>query len=165
LFMAVPICLSRASVTGSHRAVHKTNITNVSRTSERHRWITCRYSAGAPSQNERATMKKATDFARLLSGFLTNYLPNEKGVSVNTVKSYSYTFILFIKYMREIQNVPLTKLTFSLLNKKVVAEFLNWLQKERRCSAPTRNQRLAACSREATMHSFWQLRVHSFREP
>lgn len=91
-------------------------------------------------------MKKATDFARLLSGFLTNYLPNEKGVSVNTVKSYSYTFILFIKYMREIQNVPLTKLTFSLLNKKVVAEFLNWLQKERRCIAATRNQRLAAIS-------------------
>jgi integrase/recombinase XerD len=91
-------------------------------------------------------MKKATDFARLLSGFLTNYLPNEKGVSVNTVKSYSYTFILFIKYMREIQNVPLTKLTFSLLNKKVVAEFLNWLQKERRCIEATRNQRLAAIS-------------------
>jgi integrase/recombinase XerD len=91
-------------------------------------------------------MKKATDFARLLSGFLTNYLPNEKGVSVNTVKSYSYTFILFIKYMREIQNIPLTKLTFSLLNKEGVVGFLNWLQKERRCIDATRNQRLAAIS-------------------
>ncbi|MDZ7607129.1 MAG: hypothetical protein U5K79_16430 [Cyclobacteriaceae bacterium] len=42
-------------------------------------------------------MKKVTDFARLTSGFLGEYLPNEKGVSVNTIKSYSYTFILLIK--------------------------------------------------------------------
>lgn len=91
-------------------------------------------------------MKQATDFARLMSGFLNNYLPNEKGVSLNTVKSYAYTFILFIKYMREIQNVPLTKLTFQLLKKEVVVGFLNWLQKDRGCGEATRNQRLAAIS-------------------
>lgn len=91
-------------------------------------------------------MKKATDFARLLSGFLKNYLPNEKGVSVNTVKSYSYTFILFIKYMRDIRKIPVTRLTFSHLNKEVIVGFLDWIQKERSCSDATRNQRLAAIS-------------------
>lgn len=89
-------------------------------------------------------MKQVNDFARLLSSFLNNYLPHEKGVSANTVKSYSYTFILFIKYMRDIRNTPVTRLAFWLLNKEVVVGFLDWLQKVRGCGEATRNQRLAA---------------------
>jgi site-specific recombinase XerD len=91
-------------------------------------------------------MKQVNDFARILSGFLNNYLLQEKGVSANTVKSYCYTFILFIKYMCMIRNVPVTKLSFSLFNKDLVTGFLDWLQKERGCGEATRNQRLAAIS-------------------
>ncbi len=67
-------------------------------------------------------MKQANDFSRLLSGFLNNYLPHEKGVSVNTIKSYSYTFILFLKFMHENRNVPATKLSFTRLKKALVVE-------------------------------------------
>jgi site-specific recombinase XerD len=91
-------------------------------------------------------MKQPTDFARLLSGFLKNYLPYEKGVSDNTIKSYSYTFILFIKFMNEIRNIPMTRLAFQHLNKEVVVEFLNWIQEKRNSSNATRNQRLTAIS-------------------
>lgn len=91
-------------------------------------------------------MKQVTDFARLLSGFLNNYLPHEKGVSANTLKSYSYTFILFIKYMHENRNVPVTSLSFAHLKKDLVVGFLEWLQNERGCGEATRNQRLAAIS-------------------
>ncbi len=91
-------------------------------------------------------MKHVNDFARLLSGFLNNYLPHEKGVSANTIKSYSYTFILFIKYLHENRKVPVTKLSFTHLNKDMVVDFLDWLQKERGCGNATRNQRLAAIS-------------------
>jgi site-specific recombinase XerD len=91
-------------------------------------------------------MKQINDFARLLSGFLNNYLPHEKGVSTNTIKSYSYTFILFIKFMHENRNVPATKLSFTHLKKDLVVEFLDWLQKDRGCGEATRNQRLAALS-------------------
>jgi site-specific recombinase XerD len=91
-------------------------------------------------------MKKTTDFARLTSGFLNDYLPNEKGVSVNTIKSYSYTFILLIKYMHQVMRVPAHSLTFRHLNKEVIVGFLDWLQNERHCSNATRNQRLAALS-------------------
>ena len=62
-------------------------------------------------------MKHINDFVRLLSGFLNHYLPNEKGVSANTIKSYSYTFILFIKYLHEYRNLPVTSLSFNLINK------------------------------------------------
>jgi site-specific recombinase XerD len=91
-------------------------------------------------------MKQATDFARLTSGFLNEYLPNEKGTSVNTIKSYSYAFILLIKYMHRVLKVPVERLTFRHLNKGVLVGFLDWLQKERHCSDATRNQRLAALS-------------------
>ncbi|MFA5534561.1 MAG: tyrosine-type recombinase/integrase [Mariniphaga sp.] len=89
-------------------------------------------------------MKQINDFARLLSGFLNSYLPNEKGVSVNTIKSYSFTFILFVKYMHESRKVPVTRLSFTHLNKDLVVGFLDWLQNERNCGNATRNQRLAA---------------------
>ncbi|NOR33770.1 MAG: tyrosine-type recombinase/integrase [Bacteroidales bacterium] len=91
-------------------------------------------------------MKQVSDFARLLSGFLNNYLPHEKGVSANTIKSYTYTFILFIRYMRMIKNVPVTRLSFTHLNKDLVVKFLDWLQHERGCCEATRNQRLAVIS-------------------
>ena len=91
-------------------------------------------------------MKHVNDFARLLSGFLNNYLPHEKGLSANTIKSYSYTFILFVKYLHENRKVPVTKLSFAHLNKDLIVDFLDWLQKERGCGNATRNQRLAAIS-------------------
>lgn len=91
-------------------------------------------------------MKQSTDFAKYISGFLGNYLTNEKGVSNNTIKSYSYTFILFINYMREVKNININKLSFKHITKPVIVDFLNWLQSTRRCSDSTRNQRLAAIS-------------------
>ena len=53
-------------------------------------------------------MKQVNDFARLLSNFLNNYLPHEKGASINTIKSYSYTFILLFKFMHVVRNIPVT---------------------------------------------------------
>ena len=91
-------------------------------------------------------MKQSTDFAKYISSFLGNYLTNEKGVSNNTIKSYSYTFILFINYMRDIKNININKLSFMHVTRPVIIEFLNWLQNDRGCSDATRNQRLAAIS-------------------
>jgi integrase/recombinase XerD len=91
-------------------------------------------------------MKQPTDFAKYISGFLNDYLPNEKGVSTNTIKSYSYTFILFITYMRDVKNVSINRLMMANINKEVIVSFLDWLQRERKCSDATRNQRLAAIS-------------------
>jgi site-specific recombinase XerD len=89
-------------------------------------------------------MKETTDFAKYLSDFLGNYLATERGVSNNTIKSYSYTFILFIGYMRDVKKIVIDKLSFKHINRTVVVDFLDWLQKERGSSNTTRNQRLSA---------------------
>jgi integrase/recombinase XerD len=91
-------------------------------------------------------MKQSTDFARSLTNFLGNYLPNERGVSHNTIKSYSYTFILLINYMRDVKKVTLQKLSFLHITRDTVVDFLDWLQDQRKCCNATRNQRLAAIS-------------------
>lgn len=91
-------------------------------------------------------MKSPTDFAKHISGFLNNYLTNERGVSSNTIKSYSYTFILFIHYMQDVKKIHINKLSLQHVTKTVIVEFLNWLQSDRHCSDATRNQRLAAIS-------------------
>ena len=92
---------------------------------------------------------KPTDFARHLTDFLGRYLPSECGYSANTVKTYSYTFTLFIEYMEKEELVRLENLTLGEITKERIIHFLAWLQKERKCSTSTRNARLGA------MHSFF----------
>ncbi len=91
-------------------------------------------------------MKQPTDFAKYISRFLNDYLTNERGVSNNTIKSYSYSFILFIKFMDEVKKKNINRLSLKNITKEVVVEFLDWIQSHRKCSDSTRNQRLAAIS-------------------
>ncbi len=91
-------------------------------------------------------MKQPSDFSKYISGFLANYLTNERGVSKNTIKSYSYSFILFINFMDEVRKIHINRLSLKDITKEVVVEFLDWIQSNRKCSDSTRNQRLAAIS-------------------
>jgi site-specific recombinase XerD len=91
---------------------------------------------------------KTTDFAKYLSDFLTIYLVDERGASDNTVKSYRDTFVLFIGFLNKTEGIGVNKINLSHITCDRVTAFLNWLQKEKGCSASTRNNRLAA------IHSF-----------
>ncbi|MEJ7739737.1 MAG: tyrosine-type recombinase/integrase [Chitinophagaceae bacterium] len=91
-------------------------------------------------------MKNPTDFSKYLSDFLGNYLPNERGVSINTIKSYSHTFILLLTYLNDVKNIRIEKVAFKHFTRPLVVDFLDWLQAERGCSNTTRNQRLSAIS-------------------
>ena len=91
-------------------------------------------------------MAKPTDFTKYVSDFFNHYLPSERGVSINTIKSYSHTFILLLNYLNDIKKIRIGKLDFRHITRPVVVDFLNWLQNERGCSNATRNQRLSAIS-------------------
>jgi len=92
---------------------------------------------------------KPTDFANHLTEFLSVYLPSQKNVSKNTIYSYRDTFKLLLKYCRDIQTIPVERITVSLLTSDLITGFLQWLETERGCCISTRNQRLAA------IHSFF----------
>ena len=91
-------------------------------------------------------MSKQIGLLDRLEDFINNYLPNVKGLSPNTVRSYKDTFRLLIIYFEENKNISCKKMAFSDLNVENIQEFLKWLEEERGCSSSTRNQRLAALS-------------------
>jgi site-specific recombinase XerD len=98
-----------------------------------------------------------TDFAKYLTAFLTVYLQEQKNASRNTIASYRDTFKLLIRFCQEQQEVSAEKLTMNHLTHELISDFLNFLEKERRCSISSRNQRLAA------IHSFF--RYVQYEEP
>ena len=93
---------------------------------------------------------KPTDFSKYISDFISRYLANEKGASVNTISAYRDTFVLLLNFIQNEKHVKLEKLTLEKIKKETIIEFLDWLQKERKCSNSTRNSRLAA------IHSFYR---------
>lgn len=89
-------------------------------------------------------------FSYYLAAFLGKYLPGIVGASTNTVSSYRDTFVLFLRYMNAEKNTPAEKIKLKALNTKCFSDFLDWLERQRNCSATTRNVRLAA------IHSFFR---------
>ncbi len=79
-----------------------------------------------------------------ITSFFTEYLGNESGLSINTIKSYRDAFILYFKYLEEAGISKISKLKMGTLNADNVIGFLDWLEQSRGCSVSSRNQRLAA---------------------
>ena len=92
----------------------------------------------------------ANDFPRLLTKFLGEYLPSQRNMSSNTIKSYRDTFMLLLRYCREKKNIILEQLEITQIDAALIVDFLSYLETERHCSATTRNQRLAA------IHAFFR---------
>lgn len=91
-----------------------------------------------------------TDFSKYISDFISRYLPHEKGASANTITAYRDTLVLLLNFIQNEKGVKIEKLTLGKITKETVIAFLDWIQKERKCSNSTRNLRLAA------IHSFYR---------
>lgn len=89
---------------------------------------------------------KQPEFLELLNTFIGEYMPITAGLSGNTIRLYKATFRLLLTFFYEAKGVAAEKVTFRMLDYAAVSAFLNWLEAERNCSAPTRNVRLAALS-------------------
>ena len=84
-----------------------------------------------------------TDFARMVTRFLTDYLPLQRGYSKNTILSYRDALKLFIVFLTEEKEIQLSKFTMSGFTRILVVEFLEWCR-AKGASVSTANQRLAA---------------------
>lgn len=90
------------------------------------------------------------DFSYYLSSFLGKYLPSVTGASANTVASYRDTFVLLLRYLKDVKGITAERITLDALTPVCLSDFLDWLENERNCTAATRNIRLAA------IHSFFR---------
>lgn len=85
----------------------------------------------------------STDFAQLVTGFLTDYLPLQRNYSKNTVLSYKDTLKLFAVFLTEQKNIRLNRFSMKDFDRPLIVEYLEWLRK-RGAGISTANQRLAA---------------------
>jgi site-specific recombinase XerD len=85
-----------------------------------------------------------TPIAPLITYFLREYLPKERGFGQNTCETYAYAFQLFLEYASKQLKIRPSDLQLEQLGSKMVLEFLSDIEKSRGNSASTRNSRLAA---------------------
>ena len=87
---------------------------------------------------------KPTDFSMVLADYLFVFLPTQKGLSDNTIRSYSDTLELFLRFLENERGIKRERLEIAHISRPVVEDFLVWLEMERGSSASTRNQRRVA---------------------
>lgn len=87
----------------------------------------------------------------LLHDFFDTYLPNIKGVSKFTIKTYRDTFTLFLHFASQYQKIAIDDLTIQDVGLKTILSFLDHLEAQRQNSARTRNLRLATFKSFAKM--------------
>jgi len=76
--------------------------------------------------------------------FLQQFLPAERGASVNTSESYAYTFKLLFEYASNRLKVCPSELHLEQLDAPLIVDFLNYLETSRGNGRRSRNVRLAA---------------------
>lgn len=94
----------------------------------------------------RCVMKPSapTDLGRELVRFFEEFLPGQRGLSPNTVRSYRDVMLLLLQFTAADAKRPVDRLQVSDLTAERVAAFLNHLQSERSNGIATRNARLGA---------------------
>jgi integrase/recombinase XerD len=90
-----------------------------------------------------------TSLADHLGKFLREHLPRERKASPHTCEAYAYAFQLLVCFAADRLKIRPSHLTVEQLDVPLVLAFLEHIEAERRCTARTRNARLAA------IHSFF----------
>ena len=80
----------------------------------------------------------------LVHDYLKVYLPKQRNVSPNTIRSYRKALEELLDYVKSSKQIPLGEVTFDHLTADVIFSFLEYLEVEKGCSVPTRNTRFAA---------------------
>lgn len=89
-------------------------------------------------------MKKVENrLFKYLKEYFTIYLTRQKNCSSHTIIACKQTWNIFLKYIRDTNNVKLEKINFNDITVKVVTTFLDKMEVERNWSVITRNHRLA----------------------
>lgn len=95
-------------------------------------------------------MGQLSPFFKLIHDFLVISLPKEQKCSENTIRSYRKSIEMLLDYVKTAKNIRLDEITFEMIDRQMLSGFLDYLERERKCSPATRNQRLHA------IHSFYR---------
>jgi hypothetical protein len=85
-----------------------------------------------------------TPLAPLVTTFFRNHLAVEKGVSKNTIASYSYAFKFLCRYVSDRLGKSPSALALEDLDAQMIREYLEHIERDRSNTSRTRNLRLTA---------------------
>lgn len=91
-------------------------------------------------------MKRQNVFLGVLSDYFSKYATVTKGLSQNTIRSYTYTFQLLFVFLKETMALPPEKVDFNTFDQNTLESFLAWMEENRGCGINTRNQKLSGLS-------------------
>lgn len=83
-------------------------------------------------------------FSYYVTKFFTEYLPKVKRLSKNTILSYNDTILIFLKYMKTYKEINFNTIKIEDITINLIESFIVYLKDERKLSATSSNQRLAA---------------------
>lgn len=83
-------------------------------------------------------------FFKAIRDYFTDYLPNRRGRSPNTIQSYRFALKLLIAFLREAKGYKLKQIDFNIFSVSLIFEFLDWLKSSRGCGTSSINQRITA---------------------
>jgi len=87
---------------------------------------------------------KTYELTDYIAEYFSHFALHQRGLSHNTLSSYSDAVILFLKFCQSQKGIRIESLKFEHVSKSLVIEFCDWIEQEKHCSAATRNQRLTA---------------------
>ena len=87
---------------------------------------------------------KQTDFARSVTRFLTNYLPGERNLSPQTIKSYSFALKMYIEFLNSSAGIKPEHIELKDVTAETITKFLASMGQPDSISPKTQNQRLSA---------------------
>ncbi len=99
-----------------------------------------------------------TDLARALFGFFQEYLPNQRGMSLHTIRGYRDALLLLLRYIAQDTRRRIEVLTLDDFTAERVTRFLRHLEIERHNGITTRNARLAG------LHTFARYLIAAYPE-
>jgi site-specific recombinase XerD len=97
-------------------------------------------------------------FSYLVTSFFTTYLASERGLSPNTIASYSDCMKLLVNYICKRFGIETEALEIQMITAELILDFLDNLEDDRSNAPATRNQRLA------TIRTFFHFLARSVPE-
>jgi integrase/recombinase XerD len=85
-----------------------------------------------------------TPLAPLITGFLRDYMPRQRGYSPHSCEAYAFSFKLLFQYAAKRTGVRPSRLSLDQLDAPLIVDFLAYIERDRGNGAATRNLRLAA---------------------
>ena len=85
-----------------------------------------------------------TLLAPLITGFLRDYMPRQRGYSPHSCETYAHSFRLLFAYAAKRTRTKPSQLHIEQLDAALILDFLGHIERERGNGATTRNVRLAA---------------------